>query len=91
MRPSASFTRSRGPSPEYGKTGIQALEQVVAAQPMRPRRESQPGCPIGYQGELGVKGESGILHTMASRAEFLRCGEHRLRFSDLPKRWLVFA
>jgi transposase len=45
---------------------------------------------IGYEGELGQKGESGILQSMVSRAEFLSSGEHRLRFVYTPRHssWL---
>ena len=40
--------------------------------------------------ELGKKGHSGILKSMATRREFLSCLEHRARFKYLPKHssWL---
>jgi hypothetical protein len=45
---------------------------------------------LGYEGELGEKEKSGILRSMASRAEFLSRSEHRIRFVYTPRHssWL---
>jgi transposase len=44
----------------------------------------------GIKTPLGEKGQSGILENMASRAAFLQCSEHRVRFVYTPKHcsWL---
>lgn len=44
----------------------------------------------GIKEELGMKGKSGILHTVASRAAFLQDESHRIRFVYTPKHcsWL---
>jgi len=43
-----------------------------------------------FSGELGVKGKSGILQSMSSRATFLSDPSHRIRLMYLPKHtsWL---
>ena len=44
----------------------------------------------GIKDILGEKGKSGILETMASRATFLQCPDHCIRFVYIPKHcsWL---
>ena len=45
---------------------------------------------LGVTDELGEKGQSGILQSMSTRAEFLSQQEHRIRFVYTPKHcsWL---
>lgn len=44
----------------------------------------------GIKRALGIKGKSGILQSMPTRARFLSCGDHRIRFVYTPKHtsWL---
>ena len=48
-------------------------------------------CESAGPGEpLGIKGQSGLLKSCTTRAEFLACPDHRIRFVYLPKHtsWL---
>ena len=66
---------------------VQAVWRTLAAAPALPAfLDRYPGIDI----DLGVKGASGVLETMASRREFLADPEHRIRFVYTPRHasWL---
>ena len=72
----------------------QAKEWVFVADQLNIHKSESPVRLVdelcGLEEELGVKGKSGILKSMESRADFLKDKSHSIRFLYTPKHcsWL---